>query len=220
MAFLLHIESAAKNCSVSIAKDGKILALVEEVSEDYSHAEKLPLFINYALEGAKIKLKELDGLCVDKGPGSYTGLRIGVSVAKGLCFGLNIPLITLDSLSILAQPISKEKAYFIAMLDARRKEVYTCIFDETKKRLTPIEALVLEENSFDKYPENQTYILGDSSIKASQILKKNFHYLDSLYPSSRDMVKLAHQLFEEKKFEKIDFFEPFYLKDFVSSTYI
>lgn len=103
------------------------------------------------------------------------------------------------------------------MLDARRKEVYTCVFDDSKKQISSIEALILDENSFEKFPSNGTYLLGDGSIKAQEILKKNFSYLDYLYPSSKDMINLAYLAFCEKKFEELDFFEPFYLKDFVSS---
>jgi tRNA threonylcarbamoyladenosine biosynthesis protein TsaB len=219
MALLLHMSTSTKNCSVCISKKGKLLSLIEEKNENYSHSEKLHVFITYALEGAKITLKDLDAISIDKGPGSYTGLRIGVSAAKGLCFGLKIPLIALDSLTILAaaaQSVIQSKGYFIPMLDARRKEVYTCVFDNSKNQISLIEALILNENSFEKYPSNQTYILGDGSIKAKEIFKKKFHYLDHLYPSSKEMIGLSYLAFKEKKFEALDFFEPFYLKNFVS----
>ena len=217
MALILHIESTTKNTSVAIAQKGHCISLVEEVAKDYSHSQKLYRFITYALEGAKAKLGDLDAICIDKGPGSYTGLRIGSAIAKGLCFSLNIPLLAIDSLTILTQGVSLEKAYFIAMMDARRQEVYSCVFDKDKKKKSPIEATILHEKSFESYPIETTCMFGDGALKALDILEKKFTYAPFLYPSSKDMIKEAYELFKEKKFEIMEDFEPFYLKDFMGN---
>ncbi|XOD67115.1 MAG: tRNA (adenosine(37)-N6)-threonylcarbamoyltransferase complex dimerization subunit type 1 TsaB [Flavobacteriales bacterium Tduv] len=217
MALILHLETATKNCSVSIAHDGKCLALVEERTEDYNHAEKLHRFIQYALEGAATGLLELDAVCVSKGPGSYTGLRIGVSAAKGLCYGLNIPLLAIDTLTVMTQAISVEADLMIPMIDARREEVYSATFDRHKKILSPISAKILDKNSFQEYSGKKALLFGDGAEKAQNILDVNFEYLYDLYPSAEGMKTLAEELFRKKYFEDCAYFEPFYLKDFSSS---
>src|SRR5690606_31394285 len=149
---ILHIETSTKNCSVSISRNGEMLCLCEEYDDRYGHSEKLHQFVNWALEGAEISLKELDAVCVSKGPGSYTGLRIGVSAAKGFCFGLDIPLLSLNSLGILAQTqMDKDFDLIIPMIDARRMEVYTANFNGNGKMISGIEAKILNENSFQEF---------------------------------------------------------------------
>ncbi|XOD69029.1 MAG: tRNA (adenosine(37)-N6)-threonylcarbamoyltransferase complex dimerization subunit type 1 TsaB [Flavobacteriales bacterium AspAUS03] len=213
MALILHLETATKNCSVSIARDGNRLALVEEREDDYTHAEKLHRFIQYALEGAAIDLANLDAICVSKGPGSYTGLRIGTSAAKGFCYSLGIPLLSIDTLTVMTQAVSTETGILIPMIDAQHKEVYTTTFDHYRKMLSPIIAKILDEHSFKEYSEQKIYLFGNGAIKARDILKIDFEYLPNIYPSSNYMVNLAEDLFHQKAFENTAYFEPFYLKD-------
>lgn len=215
MALILNIETATKNCSVSLAKDGTSYVSVEEYSENYSHAEKLHCFINYVLEGASLKLSDLDAISVSKGPGSYTGLRIGISAVKGLCFGLNIPLLAIDTLNVMAEGFNAGQGILIPMIDARRDEVYTAVFDDSKKKVVPTQAKILDQNSFYKYNHSKVYLFGDGARKAEKILAISGNYFPEFYPSARYMDVLSEKLFKEKKFENIDNFEPFYLKDFI-----
>ena len=151
MAVLLNIETTTKNCSVSIADNGKIVAMKELNNGNYSHAEVLHPFIEDILKEAGMLIGELEGVAVSKGPGSYTGLRIGVSAAKGLSFALNIPLISIDTLHSLSHAITVEAGTIVPMLDARRMEVYAAVFDKTHKQIRTIEAEIIEDSSFSEY---------------------------------------------------------------------
>src|SRR5690606_14474340 len=168
---ILHLETSTKNCSVAISRNGELLCLCEEYDENYGHSEKLHQFVNWALEGAEISLNEIDAVCVSKGPGSYTGLRIGVSAAKGFCFGLNIPMLSLNSLEILAQR-QNNKGYELIMplLDARRLEVYTDLFDTSGQKISEIEAKILHESSFQELADQKTVFVGDEVEKSKSIL--------------------------------------------------
>lgn len=215
---LLHLETSTKNCSVSISRNGEMLCLCEEYDDNYGHSEKLHQFISWTLEGAEISLQELDAVCVSKGPGSYTGLRIGVSAAKGLCFGLNIPLISLESLEILAQTqIDKGFDLIIPVIDARRMEVYTANFDSSGKKSSPIEAKVLDETSFQEFKEKNLVFVGDGVEKSQEILQlPNANFIKEIHPSAKFMIQLAEEKFTQKQFEDVAYFEPFYLKEFVA----
>jgi len=215
---LLHLETSTKNCSVSISRNGELLCLCEEFDDNYGHSEKLHQFIEWALEGAEISLKDLDAVCVSKGPGSYTGLRIGVSAAKGLCFGLNIPLISLESLEILAQSqINKDFDLIIPMIDARRMEVYTSQFNSSGGKISPIEAKILDENSFQEFKDLNIAFVGDGVEKSETILQlPNATYFKGIHPSAENMIQLAEKKFNQKQFEDVAYFEPFYLKEFVA----
>lgn len=215
MALILNIETATKNCSVSLARDGMSLVCVEENSDKYSHAEKLHRFISYTLEGARLRLSDLNAICVSKGPGSYTGLRIGVSAVKGLCFGLNIPLLSIDTLSVMTQGFDVNQGILLPMIDARRDEVYTAAFDRYKNKVAPTQAKILDRNSFQEYRKDKVYIFGDGARKAEKLLSLSASYFPEFYPSARHMAFLSEKLFKEKGFENLDSFEPFYLKDFV-----
>lgn len=217
---LLHLETSTKNCSVSVSRNGKMLCLCEEYDENYGHSEKLHQFVKWAMEGAEITLNDLDGVCVSKGPGSYTGLRIGVSAAKGFCFGLNIPLLSLNSLEILVQSqVNKGFDLIIPMIDARRMEVYTAIFDGSGKRISEIEAKILNEDSFQEFAEKKIAFIGDAIEKSKSVLNlPNAEFIDNSHPSSRQMIHLAEKKFEEKFFEDVAYFEPFYLKEFIAGT--
>lgn len=215
---ILHLETSTKNCSVSISKNGQLLSLCEEHDQGFGQAEKVHRFVEWALEGAEIQLKDLDAVCVSKGPGSFTGLRIGVSAAKGFCYGLNIPLIALDSLEILAySQIGKETEVIIPMIDARRMDVYTAVFDGYGKRLTPIKAITLDEDSFQEYADKKIILIGDAVEKGKEVLQiQNADFKLGIYPSAEYMVELAERKYQNKNFENVAYFEPFYLKEFMA----
>lgn len=218
MAIILNLETATKNCSVSLADNGTILAMKELNNTNYSHAEKLHLFITDVLKEANITSSQLDAVAVSKGPGSYTGLRIGVSAAKGLCFALDKPLISIETLTSLADVVSIEKGFIAPMLDARRMEVYSAVFDANNTAVREIKAEVIDANSFESYLEEApVYFLGDGAAKCKEVLThKNAFFMDDKFPSAKEMAKLSFKKFSNNQFEDVAYFEPFYLKDFVA----
>lgn len=213
--YILNIETSTKNCSVSLAKNGEIIALKEVAEQSYTHSEKLHVFIDELLKQSDVRYNQLVAIGLSKGPGSYTGLRIGTSTAKGFCFALDIPLIAIDSLKILAHRVPYQDGLVIPMIDARRMEVYTTTFDKNHSQLSAIQALVVEDNSFEEISE-KAYFVGDGAPKCKEVLnKENFVFLeDIIYPSAREMGKLSFEKFEQKDFEDIAYFVPFYLKEF------
>lgn len=216
MALLLCLETATRNCSVALVREGKVIALREKAEEGYTHAEKLHVFIEEVLQEAGILVSELDAIAVSKGPGSYTGLRIGVSAAKGLCYALQIPLICLSTLQILAHATPVNEGYIIPLIDARRMEVYTAVFDAHGKSLSAVEAMILNEDSFEAWQGPCTFV-GDCLPKAKTVLTQGrFQFLESVtFPSAQTMAVLAETLYQEKQFEDVAYFEPFYLKNFM-----
>ena len=214
--YLLNIETATKNCSVSVAKNGEIILCKETAEEGYSHAEKLHVFIEEVLQQVGITFKDLKAVAVSQGPGSYTGLRIGVSAAKGLCYSLDIPLISVDTLTSLANQVVENDGVIIPMIDARRMEVYSAVFNSDKKMIREVKAEILTEESFLDYTE-KVYFVGDSNEKAKSILtKSNFIFLDEIvYPSSKSMSAISYEKFLNSDFEDVAYFEPYYLKDFM-----
>ena len=218
MAYILHIETSSKQCSVALAYKGKTLTSRVLNSESFSHNEKLHLFISEVLEEANLKTKQLDAISVSKGPGSYTGLRIGVAAAKGFCFALDIPLIALNSLEILVQGVTQaEVELIIPMMDARRMEVYTAIFDGNKNWINQTSALVLSQNSFKEIVKDKTVLfLGNGINKFQELIPEiNLtHSFENNYPNAIDMVKLTWEKYNSEDFESLAYFEPFYLKDF------
>lgn len=219
MSFILNIETATKNCSVSIANDGKLIALREVSDQGYSHAEKLHVFIEDVLIAAGITYNDLAAIAVSRGPGSYTGLRIGVSAAKGFCYALDIPLLSIDTLKILAAQLKVDDGIIIPMLDARRMEVYSAIFSPELQRIRDVEAEIITEESFSMIEET-VYFIGDSSEKCRAVLTKpNFIFSDDIiYPSAREMCALSFELFQKSEFEDTAYFEPYYLKDFLITS--
>ena len=199
MATILNIETSTKNCSVSIAKDGVQLCLVEENEESFAHGEKLNQFIEWCLDGAEITLNDLDAICVSKGPGSYTGLRIGVSSAKGFAFGLNLPLLAINSLQILAEmQINKGFDLIIPMIDARRMEVYTAQFDTNGNQLTETEAKVIDETSFEELKGKKIVFVGDGAEKCQEVLAHLDATFVQIFPSAKYMCEQAEKRFDEK----------------------
>ena len=217
MAVILCIETSTTNCSVVIAVDGQIRAIREENNQQYSHAEKLHVFIDEVLKEANIDKKQLNAVAVSKGPGSYTGLRIGVSAAKGLCFALDIPLISTLTLEVLAQQVKCEDCYIIPLLDARRMEVYSAVFTSEKKQIRETKAEILDDKSFLEYLEaRKTIFIGDGSNKFETLCKhKNAVFKKDAIPSSADMAVMAESKYKISDTEDVAYFEPFYLKEFV-----
>lgn len=217
MAIILNIETATKNCSVSIAKQGKVLILKEINDGNYSHAEKLHPLIQTVLKEAKIPFTKIDAIAVSKGPGSYTGLRIGASTAKGLSFALNIPLISVETLYSLANSIAIEKGTIIPMLDARRMEVYAVVYDKNHQKIRKIQAEIINDNSFLSYlSDGNVYFLGDGAEKCKTVIKhKNAVFINDKFPSAKEMAKLSYEKYKINDTEDVAYFEPFYLKDFV-----
>lgn len=213
--YILNLETSTKNCSVSISKNGKIIALKEIAEVNFSHAENLPKFIEETLKESSLKLKDLSAVAIGKGPGSFTGLRIGVSSAKGFCFGLDIPLISIPTLAILAYASKSTKGFIIPMLDARRLEVFSCVFDVNYKLVSPTNNELLDENPFNEYLEKDKVIfIGDAVQKTKEIIThKNADFIEA-FPSAKEMAKLSFEKFIKQDFENVAYFEPFYLKDF------
>lgn len=216
MAYILNIETATKNCSVSLAKDGQTVLCKEIAEQGYSHAEKLHVFIEEILKESQVDFREIKAIAVSKGPGSYTGLRIGVSTAKGLCYALGIPLIAVDTLAVLAQKVTQEDGLIIPMIDARRMEVYSAVFVANHKKIMEVQAEVLTENSYADIAET-IYIIGDCQEKCQTVLtKNNFVFLPEIvFPSANEMSPISFEKFTKNDFEDVAYFEPFYLKDFM-----
>ncbi|MBP8157171.1 MAG: tRNA (adenosine(37)-N6)-threonylcarbamoyltransferase complex dimerization subunit type 1 TsaB [Flavobacterium sp.] len=216
MNYILNIETATKNCSVSLALNGETVLCKEIADQGYSHAEKLHVFIEEILKESGINLRELKAVAVSKGPGSYTGLRIGVSTAKGLCYALGIPLIAVDTLQVLAQKVAVEKGVIVPMIDARRMEVYSAVFDNNHQRIMEVQAEVLTENSYADIIET-VYFVGDCQEKCQSVLtKSNFVFLTEIvFPSANEMSSISFEKFTKNDFEDVAYFEPFYLKDFM-----
>lgn len=216
MSLILNIETATRNCSVSLARDGQTLLCNEISGQGYSHAEKLHVFIDEILRDAAVAYSDLAAVAVSRGPGSYTGLRIGVSAAKGLCFALGIPLVSVDTLQILAAAANVESGVIVPMLDARRMEVYSAIFSSGLQQLRDTRSEIISEESFSDLSQT-AYFVGDANEKCKPFLTRpNFVFLDSLtFPSARQMSELSFQKFRSGTFEDVAYFEPFYLKDFL-----
>jgi len=210
---------------VAIAKNGNLVALRESHDASYTHAENLAVYIKESLDADGIKPSELDAVCVSKGPGSYTGLRIGVSSAKGMCYGLGIPMLSVGPLESMTHWAKAEfeneltdVSFFCPMIDARRMEVYTQMFDASLTEIEPISALIIDENSFgSELEKGRVAFFGDGAAKCKQVINHpNAVFLDDFNPSARGMIALAEVKFAEKQFEDVAYFEPHYLKDFVA----
>ncbi|MEX0995719.1 MAG: tRNA (adenosine(37)-N6)-threonylcarbamoyltransferase complex dimerization subunit type 1 TsaB [Flavobacteriaceae bacterium] len=219
MTYILCIETTTTNCSVSISNDGNVVALKELNSINYSHSEKLHIFIKEVLQTANISLKDLSAVAVSKGPGSYTGLRIGVSAAKGLCFAQDLPLISIDTLQSLAHQVSDDSDFIIPMIDARRMEVYTAVYNNKYKQLEYTSAKILSPDSFSTYLDmGKVVFLGNANEKFKTICTHtNAVFLDDKLPSAKEMAFLANEKHKKSDFENVAYFEPYYLKDFIGN---
>lgn len=221
MAYILAIETATKICSVALFKNNQLIDFKEQGGQ-YSHAELLAPFTKDVLERNQIQFCELDAVAVSKGPGSYTGLRIGVAFAKGLCYGNSIPFIAINTLEAMAfgaiEKLKDTAALYCPMIDARRMEVYVSMYDSRLKELEIVSAKIIDEASFEEKLANQKiYFFGDGAAKCQEALNHkhaDFSYLGE--PSARYMGLLAYQKFEKQEFENLAYFEPYYLKEFLA----
>jgi tRNA threonylcarbamoyladenosine biosynthesis protein TsaB len=220
MALILNIETSTTACSVALAENGNLLSVKEE-DKGYTHAEKITIFIGEVFGKANRKYSELDAVAVSSGPGSYTGLRIGASTAKGLCYGLDKPLIsvsTLRALAIKAAGDSKisQDDLLCPMIDARRMEVYYAVFDSSFNEIIPVTSNVIEANSFSElFKKHRMYFFGDGAAKCRPFLAHQHHavFAENINCSAIYMVPLSYQKYLQKEFIDTSLYEPFYLKE-------
>ena len=221
MAIILCIETSASMCSVALFNGGELLHLEEENKKN-SHAELLLPFIENCLAKANKKRSDIDAVAISEGPGSYTGLRIGVSTAKGLCYALSIPLIAVDTLTSMVHAIDNKNNFdiFIPMQDARRMEVYTCMLNQDLQKIQETNALVVEESSFDTIKDKRIAFFGDGAMKCMETFSHlpQATFFDTIVPSAKYMGLGANKKLEEDAFEDVAYFTPFYLKSFVAGT--
>lgn len=222
--YILCIETSTKACSVALAINGELLALKESVDQDYSHAEQLNLFIEEVMDKGEIEFNQLNAISVSKGPGSFTGLRIGVSTAKGLAYALNIPLLSIETLESMAIgflrkfPINTNEL-LVPMIDARRKEVYMSIFDSELNQKSKTKAEVIDLDFFNQWEGVQKiHLFGDGADKFEEDFKDNERVIvhKNFYPSAQFMTSLSDKKFKNKIFEDVAYFEPYYLKEFIA----
>ena len=218
MAYILNIETSTTNCSVALSENGVVVGLKEDNSLEYSHAERLHVYIDEVLKIAKVSKDQLEAIAISKGPGSYTGLRIGVSAAKGLCYALSLPLISVPTLEALAHQVENPKGTIVAMLDARRMEVYSAIYDADYNETRTTEAEVLTSESYKELLESTpVYFIGNGVAKTKDLIThKNAQFIEDKLPSAKQMCALSFDKFKSNDFEDVAYFEPFYLKDFIA----
>lgn len=220
MSIILQIETSTQVCSAAISRDGYTIALKEEMASNI-HAGSLTLFIQDVMKTAGIGFDALDAVAVSKGPGSYTGLRIGVSTAKGLCYALDIPLIAIDTLQMMAAGFLTQypqyEGLICAMIDARRMEVFTAVFDSKLAMIHPVEARIITEESYtDLLKTHVISFIGDGAAKCANLLEhENAIFEADNFNSASHISKLAADAFKQTDFVDVAYFEPFYLKDFV-----
>ena len=215
---LLCIETSGKNCSVALFEGLQLVSIREVHTEQFSHSENLHVFIEQVLKESNLQPKAIKAIAISAGPGSYTGLRIGVATAKGLCYGWDIPLIALPTLRILAKQVTYEFTdieYIIPMIDARRMEVFTAVYSHDFSPILGERAEILTESTFDTYlNKGKTIFLGDGITKFQAICKhKNAYFWENKFPSAKQMGRLALEKYQAQAFEDIAYFEPFYLKE-------
>lgn len=224
MSCILHIETSTTVCSVAVSEDGQNI-FVKEDFQGPSHATLLGGFVDEALSLIDSHAIPLDGVAVSCGPGSYTGLRIGVSMAKGVCYGRDVPLIGLPTLNVLAVPVLlyhelPEDALVCPMIDARRMEVYAAIYDRSLTVVRETSADIIDENSYLEYlNEHPVYFFGNGADKCREkITHPNAHFIDNIHPLAKMMFPLAEKAMANKTFEDVAYFEPFYLKEFIATV--
>ena len=227
MERIVLLETSASLCTVALAENGNITAY-RESSAPKAHASLTAVFVQEVLEEKGIKLSDCDAICVSMGPGSYTGLRVGVSTAKGLCFGSGKPLLAVGTLdTLVAQASAEETAsaagvnfkYIIPMIDARRMEVYSAVFEAGKGQITETTPTIVDENSYAEYLEQGPVLfIGDGAGKCADAIKHPNAHFCQCNPKASAMLTPAMQAYNEKRFEDVAYFEPFYLKEFVATV--
>ena len=225
MGLILQIETATASCSVALARDGNILS-VKQINERNIHAEVITLFIEELVTSTGLRYADLDAIAVSCGPGSYTGLRIGISTAKGLCFALDKPLIAIETLEAMAYGAismdinpSTGDILFCPMIDARRMEVFTAVFNRNGDKIKQITGEIVDENSFSELLKgNNILFFGDGAEKCMDVLdvNPNAHFLPGFVNSASYLTQKAFEKLKNKDFENVVFFEPYYLKDFIA----
>ena len=218
MARILLIDTATARLSVALAEDGAVVAsrICEEARQQASLTAPL---VQEVLQSQGIRVADCDAVCVSSGPGSYTGLRVGVSTAKGLAFGAGLPLIAIGTLDILAHAVSAGPSFVIPMIDARRMEVYTAVYNADGQRITPVEARIVGPDSFaDELSAGPVLFIGDGALKCREVIDHPNARFQEAWPDAAAMAPLAQKAWDEKRFEDIAYFEPFYLKDFVATV--
>ena len=221
MPIILNIETSSTNCSVSLSNNNKLIDCLEKDSPNYSHSQKLHSFISELMEKNNISFKDLDAVAVGIGPGSYTGLRIGLSAAKGICYALDIPLISVSSLENMVSNIQFE-GVIISTIDARRDEVYSCIFDKDKKVLREEIPEIINSKSYINYSKtDKVLIVGNGQKKCKEIIDSNNNFnwnINIQKPSASNMGDIAYKKFQLNDFEDIAYCEPKYLKEFKTNN--
>jgi tRNA threonylcarbamoyladenosine biosynthesis protein TsaB len=229
MAAILNIETATPLCSVALVINGRLMSL-RETQEEKSHAARLTVYIEEILKEQGLQIKDLHAIAIGKGPGSYTGLRIGVSTAKGLCYGAGIPLIAVGTLRIMAnyaKEILRERSFpldenilLCPMIDARRMEVFSCLYNTSGEEKEPISAKIIDAATYARHLQtSKIYFFGSGMNKCRGVLSHpNAYFLDEIHPHAAALAALAEEKYQEKKFENLAYFEPFYLKEFVATV--
>lgn len=229
MAAILVIETSTEVCSIALTIDGMLVDLTES-KEGQNHARLVAVYAEDLLSRNNIKPEELVAVAVSKGPGSYTGLRIGVSTAKGICFARHIPLIAIGTLEAMARHVMQNRKFynipgdkptlFCPMIDARRMEVFSMLYNNDGSVMKPIAALIVDEDFLsEELAENQVVFFGNGSEKCSHVLKSpNALFVPQVEASAKYLCDLVWQLYNKNQFEDVAYFEPFYLKDFVATV--
>ena len=224
MSCILHIETSTKVCSVALSQDGVLLTHAEDM-EGPSHAVSCGKFVEEALSFAESHAIPLDAVAVSQGPGSYTGLRIGVSMAKGVCYGRGVPLIAVPTLQVLCVPllIGKQEldadALLVPMIDARRMEVYSAVYDRSLHEIRGTQADIVEAGTYETYLERgPVYFFGNGATKCKPCIQHpNARFVDNIHPLAHYMYPLAEKAIAQNKLADVAYFEPYYLKEFVAT---
>ncbi len=217
MKKIILIETSTALCSVALAENGAVTAY-RESSAPKAHASLTAVFVQEVLAERGLKLSDCDAVCVSKGPGSYTGLRVGVSTAKGLCFGSGLPLIAVGTLDTLVAQADGDYRFIIPMIDARRMEVYACVF-ENGVQITETEPVIVDEHGFAEYLEQGPCLfIGDGAGKCADVIRHTNAHFCQCNPKASAMLSPAMDALNEKRFEDVAYFEPFYLKEFVATV--
>lgn len=223
MATILHIETSTKVCSVAVSQDGQVIFHKEDM-EGPNHAVLCGVYVEEALSFAESHAIPLDAVSVSQGPGSYTGLRIGVSMAKGVCYGRNVPLVSVPTLQLLCVPVLlgprelPEDALLVPMIDARRMEVYSAVYTRALREVRPVEATIVDADTYkDLLSKGPVYFFGDGAMKCREVIQHpNAHFIEGIQPLAKNMMPLAERSFLRNEFQDVAYFEPFYLKEFVA----
>jgi tRNA threonylcarbamoyladenosine biosynthesis protein TsaB len=220
VAVILNIESSTTNCSVSLGKNGEETGSIE-LNAGFSHAENIHVFIQQLLTETKTKLNDLNAIALSGGPGSYTGLRIGTSTAKGLCYALKIPFISISTLIVLtenARSILPDADFYLPMMDARRMEIYTALYNIHYQAIIAPHARIIDEQSIQEFLTfKNVCVFGDGMPKCKSLMEKAsaIRFIDNIIPSAKNMHAIAFEKFKKKQFENLAYFEPYYLKEYM-----